>query len=183
MLARFFSGFRQKKQAYELYGQLVTQARTPAFYTDLLVEDSLDGRFDMILLHLFLLDRRLEAEENRFEALRRNLQEALIADMDRSLREMGVGDMSVGKEVKKMGAAWFGRLKAYTEAQRSDEPEAALAAAIAKNLFKKDEAMNARPMSQYVMRAAEKLAGQSVEDMVSSGIRFPEIPGAAREAS
>lgn len=175
MFARFFTSFRRKKQAYELYGKLVSQARNPVFYEKLGVEDSIDGRFDLILLHMFLADRRLETEGDKAKAVRRQLQEAMIADMDRSLRELGVGDMSVGKEVKKMGAAWFGRLKAYTAALSEDAPKQALASVIAKNVYRDEESAKGEFLAVYTLEAMQKLASYKIHDVLECRFDFPEI--------
>src|SRR5262245_47098433 len=101
-----------KRHAQALYVALVEAARRPFLYTDFSIPDTLDGRFDAIVVHLFLLVRRLRQEPGaRNLALARHLQEAFIADMDRSLREMGVGDTGVGHRIKKMGGALAGRLR------------------------------------------------------------------------
>jgi cytochrome b pre-mRNA-processing protein 3 len=174
MLERLFSGFRDKKAAFELYGKLVGQARMPQFYTAFEVADTLDGRFDMILIHMFLVQNRLKDEGQATAKLRRQLQEAMIADMDRSLREMGVGDMGIGREVKKMGVAWFGRLKAYAAALEGDNPAAELSVAVARNLYKNDDAPKAGLMAAYMLAAVDKLASYSVQDIRASSFAFPD---------
>src|SRR3954469_15658400 len=100
MLAAFkqlFSLSPLKQQAYTAYVQVVEQARNPVFYKQWQVEDTIDGRFDVIVLHLFLMLSRLGQEEVNAEAqdFSRYISEAFFADMDRSLREMGVGDTGV----------------------------------------------------------------------------------------
>ncbi|MBL4639617.1 MAG: hypothetical protein JKY57_03710, partial [Kordiimonadaceae bacterium] len=119
---KYFKARRAEKQAaFQLYQKLVEQARAVCFYTDYGVADTVEGRFDMILLHLYLVDARLQSDDEATSTtdllgLRRHLQEAMVSDMDRSFREMGVGDMSVGKEMKKVGSAWLGRQDAYGKA-------------------------------------------------------------------
>ncbi|WP_262691535.1 ubiquinol-cytochrome C chaperone family protein [Kordiimonas aestuarii] len=179
MLERLFPGFKSKKTAYALYGKLVGQARQPVFYTGLEVTDTLDGRFDMILLHMFLIQNRLATEGEATARLRRQIQEAMVADMDRSLREMGVGDMGIGREVKKMGVAWFGRLKAYAAAVEADDPQAELATAIARNLYKKEAVSRAPDMAAYILDARKKLAAYSVEEIKTLSFEFPQpVPSA-----
>ncbi len=131
---RLFSHSDTQKQAYKLYGRAVTWARRPVFYSHAAVEDSLDGRFDMILVHIYLLVNRL-GQEVETEELQRSIQEVLITDMDRTLREMGVGDMGVGKQVKNMGAAWLGRSKAYDAALASVD-DSLLSETIARNIYR-----------------------------------------------
>jgi cytochrome b pre-mRNA-processing protein 3 len=117
-LRSFFSA-ASKREAQEVYIALVQQSRKPFFYTDCAVPDTLDGRFEIILLHVFLILRLLKAQGGK-QDLSRLLQECLFDDMDRNLREMGVGDMGVGKRIKLMSRAAYGRLEAYTAAYGND---------------------------------------------------------------
>ncbi|WP_417449021.1 ubiquinol-cytochrome C chaperone family protein [Kordiimonas sp.] len=182
MLERLFPGFRSKKRAYGLYGKLVAQARQPEFYTTFDVADTLDGRFDMILIHMFLLQNRLATDGDATAKLRRQLQEAMVADMDRSLREMGVGDMGIGREVKKMGVAWFGRLKAYAAAVESDDAQENLTEAVARNLYKVENAAKAPDMAAYMITAREALATCSTAQIEALEFEFPH-PDPRGEAS
>lgn len=116
-----------------MYISLVQQSRNPFLYTDCAVADTLDGRFDLILLHLFLFLRLPHASQDK--GMRRLLLESLFDDMDRSLREMGVGDMGVGKRIQKMSKAAFGRLTAYKDAG-DDE---AFRAALVRNIYRGEE--------------------------------------------
>ena len=166
MLEKFFSGFQRKKDVYQLYSKIVEQARTPAFYLEYGVADTVDGRFDMILLHLFLVLQRLEDEdEGESQAkLQRQLQEAFVTDMDRSLREMGVGDMSVGKQVKKMSVAWFGRAGAYREALTALDNNA-LEEALSRNVYRDDSNGDATRLALYMRACRDGLSQQSIQDM------------------
>jgi len=124
-----------KREAQELYIALVEQSRKPFFYTICAVPDTLDGRFEIILLHVFLKLKLLKAQGGQ-ETLSRLLLECLFDDMDRNLREMGVGDMGVGKRVKTMSKAAFGRLEAYTSAYGSDDM---LQEALKRNVYRGEE--------------------------------------------
>lgn len=115
-------------QAQDVYIACVSQARNPFFYTDLHVPDTIDGRFDMVVLHLFIALRALKGETAFGEAI----TDAFFADMDRNLREMGVGDPSVGKRIRKMVDALYGRIAAYEAAWESDE---ALRDALMRNIY------------------------------------------------
>lgn len=182
MFSWLFSSSKSKKTAYKLYEKLVEQAREPVFYTDFGVDDTIDGRFDLIVLHLFIIERRLSVEGDGTALLRRQLQEAMFSDMDRSLRELGVGDMGIGKEVKKMGVAWFGRLKAYASALDEDDPRAALIAALSRNLYRCEEgsAPKADIMADYVMNNSEELAGYSSADVINLDFAFAPPPTSHR---
>jgi cytochrome b pre-mRNA-processing protein 3 len=128
ILSRLFR--KQESPARPLYEAIVAAARHPVPYASWQVPDTVQGRFDMIILHLFLVLGRLKGED---DALAQTLVDDFFADMDRSLREMGVADISVGKKVRKMAEATYGRLLAYEKA--ADAGAAELAAAIARNLF------------------------------------------------
>ncbi|WP_374466727.1 ubiquinol-cytochrome C chaperone family protein, partial [Ferrovibrio sp.] len=91
-----------------LYRAIVAQSRQAGFYREHGVPDSLDGRFDMIVLHSFLVMRRLRRIGAAAEPLSQQLFDLMFADMDSNLREIGVGDLSVGKKVKAMAQAFYG---------------------------------------------------------------------------
>lgn len=136
------------------YIALVAQARHPFFYEKLGVPDTLDGRFEMIVLHLFLLQYRLRVDAPEFA---RSLSEIFIADMDRSLREIGVSDTGVSKRMKVMGRAYHGRLQAYSlVAERI-----ALEAALARNLYgtvAQGDVAHLKTMADYVETMQTALA-------------------------
>ena len=165
MFKGFFSKFQRKKDVHILYSKIVKQARSPEFYLDYGVDDSVDGRFDMILLHLFLILHRLEEEDEAELLLQRHLQEVFVTDMDRSLREMGVGDMSVGKQVKRMSVAWFGRSKAYAEALAAEDENRQLETVLSRNVFRDEEGGDVKRLASYVRRSVESLHDQDIRDM------------------
>jgi cytochrome b pre-mRNA-processing protein 3 len=171
--------------ARSLYLAVVQQARQAGFYRDLGVPDSVDGRFDMIALHAFLVMRRLGAEGEAGRLLAQALAEAFVEDMDRSLREMGAGDLGVGKRVQAMAAGFYGRLAAYDAALAASE--AALAVALRRNLYGTVAGPDAAwlaAMSAYVRREAAALAARPGADLLAGTVRFglpPAAPaGAAR---
>ena len=113
-------------------------ARQPVLYTDLAVPDTLDGRFDMIILHADAVVGHMQDGEPEDQEFAQELIDEVFRDMDRSLREMGVGDMGVGKRVKKMATVYYGRADAYARA-RVEGPDD-LGDAILRNVFAGDEA-------------------------------------------
>lgn len=113
---RLFDPQPRSEQAWPLYEILVAQARSPVLYRDFGVPDSVDGRFEAIVLHLVLVLRRLKQDFPEGLHLAEALQEVFFTDMDRSLREMGAGDLGVGKRVKRMAEGFMGRLAAYESA-------------------------------------------------------------------
>jgi len=134
---------RAHESARALYQVIVAQARQPGFYLDLGVPDSLDGRFDLVVLHAHLTMRALgrpgspavrdNPEEAR--AVSQALFDLMFADMDQNLREMGVTDSGVSKRVKQMAQAFYGRVVAYDTGLAQEEDDSVLIAALRRNLF------------------------------------------------
>src|ERR1044072_3871109 len=106
-----------------LYGAIVTQSRDPRFYGSFGVPDTVLGRFDLLLLHLLLLLRRLRAGEGPARDLAQHLFDAFCRDMDDNLREMGIGDQGGPRQMRRVGEAFYGRAQAYDAAlaARSNE--------------------------------------------------------------
>lgn len=113
------------RTAEELYGRVVTAARHPRFYADMGVADTAEGRFELVALHLFLAVEAVAADATRagWDVARRTI-EAFVVDMDDCMREMGVGDLTVPKRVKRAAAAFYERAAAYRAALLADDAEA-----------------------------------------------------------
>ncbi|MBM3732650.1 MAG: ubiquinol-cytochrome C chaperone [Acidimicrobiia bacterium] len=187
---KFFGGRKGNffQPALGLYQAAVTAARAPEFYSRLGVPDTPDGRFDMIAIHVFLALRRLQREQgptrNAAREIAQALTDILIADMDRNLREMGVGDLSVGKQVKALAAAFRGRVAAYDAAlDRPDGMKDGLAEALGRNIFRR----GSRAPENGIIRIAEHiratdaaLAGQPWPSIAAGIIVFPPPPGASK---
>lgn len=172
------SAKRQRREsAFALYSRAVGQARDPGFYGALGVPDSVDGRFEMIALHVYLILRRLKAEGQEAADLSQELFDAMFADMDRALREMGVGDLSVGKKVKVMARGFFGRIKAYDDGLEAADP-AVLAEAMRRNLYGTAEPDRAHPaaMADYLRREADALAAVPGDRMIAGDFAFGPAP-------
>ncbi|MDX2095075.1 MAG: ubiquinol-cytochrome C chaperone family protein [Alphaproteobacteria bacterium] len=158
------------------YIALLAAARNPFFYEDLGVPDTLDGRFELIVLHLFLLQHRLvePRADTTTTAFAQFLSEAFFNDMDNSLRELGVADTGVSKRIKKMGAAYHGRLQAYS-AGLADAT--VLRAALARNLYgtvaQGDVALLDR-LGRYVETMAARLAQSEVDVILRGAYVWPD---------
>lgn len=175
VLANIFHRKPAPDIAGQLYLRLVEHARLPGFFRDGGVPDTVDGRFDMVVLHAFLVLRRLSGPlASAPEAeLAQNLFDLMFADMDRNLREMGVGDLSVGGKIRAMIEAFYGRVAAY-EAGLAAGEDAALTDALARNLYRggtPDPTQLAR-MAAYVRREALGLAAQSSSGLLSGELGF-----------
>jgi len=184
-----FALFRRKpmeRPGFLLYTAAVTAARDPWFFgPDVGAPDTLDGRFDLVGLHVGVLIRRLhrDADPRGAEAAQA-VFDAMFSDMDMSLREMGVGDMSVGKRVKRMWEAFHGRAQAYGAALDAGD-RAELEAALARNVFRAapDEASGAPALAAHAERVAEALAAQPTAALLRGEVSFPPTPGGADAAA
>lgn len=182
-LKRLFGDSPSREAAMRHYVAAVGAARHPFFYERLAVPDTVDGRFDLVVLHVWLLMERLRTIGEMCRPMQMMLQEALFADMDRSLREMGVGDLSVGRHVRDMASAWFGRLGAYDAAHVSDDPSA-LAEALVRNLWRgtAPDAGAVETMVDYVRRQHRHLAAQDDQALCGGHVDFLAPDDAGTEA-
>ena len=172
---RLFGRKAQAATAERLYAAIVAQARQPAFYREGQVPDSLDGRFELVALHAFLALRRLRAEGAAGTRLGQLLFDRMFVDMDESLREIGVGDLGVGRRVKTMAKAFYGRAAAY-EAALSDPAAEPLEQALARNLYGTLTGRQGLPlaaMGRYLRRAAAAIEAQAGSTLLEGRISFP----------
>jgi cytochrome b pre-mRNA-processing protein 3 len=179
--------FRQSPAAaaaFGLYRSAVEQSRQPAFYRERGVPDTVDGRFDMICLHVALILWRLKQEHARTAECAQELFDVMFADMDQNLREMGVGDMSVGKRVRAMAQAFYGRLAAY-DAALAAEDDADLAAALRRNLFRKCQprAGDVAAMAEYTRQEAVRLSATAADGLLAGDFSFAAPAFAERRDS
>jgi cytochrome b pre-mRNA-processing protein 3 len=162
---------RHERTGYELYGVAVAAARDPLFYLQLGVPDTLDGRFDLVGLHVSLLIRHLRRRPAPGPALAQAVFDAMFSDMDVNLREMGVGDLSVGKRVRAMWEAFHGRATAY-EAALADADPNTLADALARNVWRGGDATGAAALADVVRAQDAALAAQTIEDFAAGRALF-----------
>lgn len=179
-----------ERAAFGLYGQAVAQARLPAWYgpppDGALVPDTLDGRFDMVGLFVFLLIDRLRTDpDKRGPALAQAVFDAMFADMDQSLREMGVGDLSVGKRVKAMWTAFNGRAYVYSAAltlaesgaesgAESDGGDADLLSALSRNVWRSEATVpGAAVLGRHMLAVRRALAAQGLDALAAGQVAFP----------
>lgn len=169
---------RRREVADRLYRALVAQARQPGFYTLCGVADTLDGRFDMIALHATLVMHRLKGRGAEAVEIAQALYDRLFLDMDQSLREMGVGDMSIGKKVKRMSAAFSGRLGAY-DAALAETVNGPLSDVLFRNLYRGDESVPAdriATVAAYARESVRCLEGQPTDTLLAGEVFFPAPP-------
>jgi cytochrome b pre-mRNA-processing protein 3 len=155
-----------------IYGMIVAQARQPAFYAVLNVRDTVDGRFDMVLLHLWMVLRILRRGPEGEEPAQ-HLFDRFCTDMDDNLREMGVGDLTVPKRMRKFGEAFYGRSAAYDAALEAGHAE--LAVALNRNIFNEADAANADRLAAYVTEALAHLGQIEQAAFVRGQWQFPAV--------
>jgi len=172
-LFRFFRPPPDADAAALLYAHAVAQARTPGFYGSGGVPDTLDGRFDMICLHVFLLLRRLKRDGSAGAELGQRLFDRMFVDLERNLRELGVSDYGIGGRVKSMAAGFYGRIAAYEAGLAGGE--AALRQALACNLFGTTEpdAATLDRAARYVAATAAALDTQDSGRIAAGSVTFP----------
>jgi len=148
-----------------IYGAIVAQARLPGFYRAFEVPDTVDGRFDMVVLHLWLVLRRWRDDGGAEKS--QALVDRFCSDMDHNLRELGVGDLTVPKRMVKFGQALYGRVRAYDQALESGGE--ALAQALDRNIYNERNTAAASRLAGYVRDSVAKA------DLVTGdAVRFSE---------
>lgn len=170
---RFFGSDPREEVSYALYGALVRQARSPAFYIEGGVPDTVEGRFEMVALHAWLLLRRLRDGGEDGKAVGQKVFDILFDDMDQTLREMGVGDLSVGKKIKALASSFYGRMQAYDGGLSKPEENETLAASLARNVYGSDGADGkSERLAAYVRRTDLGLQGQAIGELLAGRIAF-----------
>jgi cytochrome b pre-mRNA-processing protein 3 len=161
-----------QEAAERAYLRVVEQARLPVFFTEFEVPDTLDGRFELICLHAFLFLHRLKTERPGSTALGQRFFDTMFADFDRSLREIGTGDLSVGRQVKRMAEGFYGRIQAYETGLDADGE--ALDTALARNLYgtASPAPTTLEAMQRYLRREAARLTAQPTADLLRGDIEF-----------
>ncbi len=163
-----------------LYGAIVAQARLPVFYLEYGVPDTVQGRLDLLMLHLALTFDRLSKGGEAGSAAGQALFDRFCRDMDDHLREQGVSDLKVPKEMRSVGAAFFGRHGTYLQALQTGD-EAALQAGLARNVYQAEPAALAAKLAAYVRSAHSALLGQDPATIAQGRIAWPEPLSAGAE--
>jgi len=165
---------RAKATIEALYGAIVAQARAPAFYQRYGVPDTVEGRFEMMALHVWLVSDRIAREAGDHRTLGQGLFDRFCVDLDHNLREMGVGDLTVPRRMKGYAEAYLGRSEAYRTALGADDGSS-LAAALARNVFGEPETVPpARQLAGYVRSAARLLDAAPFAGIAAGSVRFPD---------
>lgn len=156
-----------------LYGAIVAQARAPVFYRDYGIPDTVNGRLDALMLHLAMAFERLSQGGDESKAAGQEAFDRFCRDMDDHLREDGISDIKVPKQVRGIAAAFFGRHGAYISALRTGD-RAALETAISRNLFDGGAAPSAPRLAAYMQAAMARLDEQDPAKLATGKIIWPD---------
>jgi len=157
------------EHVYAVYSAIVAQSRQPRFYADWGVPDTVTGRFDMISLHLALLFRRLKGEGAAARQFSQAVFDFFFRDMDRSLREMGAGDLAVPKKIQKMGNLFYGLLTALDDALSTGDA-AAVEAVLVRNIYGGTPNAGSGPLAAYLTAQSQRLAAEPAEALLAGRI-------------
>lgn len=167
MLQNLFRSISRERLGQPLYVLAVDQARDPVFYARLGVADRIDARFELYTLHVLILVLRLRDEGEEGVEAAQALFNTYVSALDHALRELGVGDVSVGKKMRKLGEALYGRMTAYEGPLRAGDREA-LAAALDRNVFEGAAPEAASTLAAYALASRERLARQTFKAVTTA---------------
>lgn len=175
MKSGLFPRVPDQHSIHALYGAIVAQARSPAFYRGYGVADTVTGRLELILVHAFLFSRRVRSGSANMRRLGQGVFDRFCDDMDANLREMGIGDLSVPKHMQRIGQAFYGRAAAY-DAALAAGGDTALPQALIRNVFAGDpgQAERAQRLADYIKAADGQLAQEKDTEFIEGKISFPD---------
>ena len=166
----------------QLHGKIVAASRRPALYLDFGVPDTFEGRFEMVTLYAGLVMRRLTKLSGIGPELAQEIADSVFRHFDVALREIGVGDVTVPKRIKRMAEAFYGRNKAYGEGLEAPGSDR-LASALARNVYgitDLAQAPMAPRLAQFVRATADALDRTPLETFAGGDVAFPEWRAPAR---
>ena len=171
-LDRLFRPRPAKLAGAELYLKAAAQARRPALYTAMRTPDTREGRFELYTLHVILLLERLRGQGAAAAETSQAAFDAYLRGLDDAFRELGVGDMSVGKKMKKLGQAFYGRLRSYDQAVAALPSRAELEALIGRTV---GEEADARALADHLLTARDQLAAQPLDGLLTGNVAWPAL--------
>jgi len=179
----FWRKVPEARVAQKLYLKIVQQSRRQEFYLQGGVADTIDGRFDLLVLNVYLVMRRLKDIGPGAGKLSQALFDEMFSNLDGDLREMGIGDLSIGKKVQKMAEAFYGRVEGYEAGLKHKDP-AVLKEALMRNLYRATPVAGTSVdlMYDYMSRQSQSLAEQAPADILTGEVAFAAL-AASEEAS
>lgn len=175
MLDWLFRPGAAKTAGRALYANCARAAREPGFYTRLGVPDTVEGRFELYAIHVLLVVRRLRGEGEAAAAVSQALFDALLMGLDDGLREMGVGDLSVGKKMRRLGEAIYGRARNLDAALDALPDMSELSAMMRRTVYEERDETPFMDLAAWTARASAALQTQSLDTYLSGEVTFPEV--------
>ena len=175
MLKRLFKPRAAQAAGRTLYSQTVTQSRTPGLYADLGAPDTVEGRFELYSLHVYLLLERLKGQGDQAGETAQALFDTYLSALDHSLREMGVGDTSVGKKMRKLGEAFYGRVGSLEDALSALPDTADLTAMLERTVYEAADATKAPQLAAYVLKQRDALHAQPLERLCAGEVEWAPL--------
>jgi len=172
MLQRLFRPRPAQTTGRALYASVVEQSRQPALYERLGAPDTVEGRFEIYSLHVVLLLDRLRRQGDQATETSQVLFDTFVKALDHALREMGVGDLSVGKKMRKLGEAFYGRAKSYEEAFAELPDAGKLQELIARTVYAEADADRSAALATYVVGQRDALAEQALDALLDGRVSW-----------
>ena len=160
----------------QIYKLIIKQSRIKAFYTSLNIPDTIDGRFELIVLHFFFIDNALNKEIERYDKIYKEILEIMYKDFDMSLREMGVGDLSVGKKIYHMTEAFSGRIVAYRAASKKNKTE--VIKRLKKNVYGTTKNINKNQLNilaEYFLESLKLINTTTIDSVLKNNAIFLDL--------
>ncbi len=176
MLQRFFRRRPAMAAGRALAKALSAQSRQPVFYARLGVPDTVEGRFELYVLHLVLVLHRLKGQGEEARETSQATFDAFLRNLDEGLRDMGVGDLSVGKKMRKLGEAVYGRIKAYDKALAGPDASAVLQALVARTVYRDEPpAGGCETLARYILGVVDGLGAQPLREVLANELQWPQV--------
>lgn len=172
MLTRLFKPKPAQLAGRALYEKVVPQARRPALYLDLGVPDTPEGRFEIYSLHVYLILERMKGQGDAAAETAQALFDTYVSQLDNALRELGVGDLSVGKRMRKLGEAFYGRVKSYGAAFERLPDTQELEAVLARTVYAGVESPPTAGLAEYVLAQRAALADQPISGFCAGDVAW-----------
>jgi cytochrome b pre-mRNA-processing protein 3 len=167
LLERLFRPRPAREAGRALYARAVEQSRSPSLYADLGAPDTGEGRFEIYSLHVVLLLDRLRGQGAEAAEVSQSLFDTYVKSLDHALREMGVGDLSVGRKMRKLGEAFYGRCKSYDTAFAALPDTGPLAALLTRTVYAGADISPLPRLSAYVIAQRQALAAQPLDALLA----------------
>lgn len=172
MLMSLFKPRPVRSAGRRLFSAAVAQARTPSLYADLGVPDTTEGRFELYSCHVYLVLERLKNQGPQAVETGQALFDAYTLSLDDALREMGVGDLSVGRKMRKLGEAFYGRVQSFEAALAALPLRELLEALLSRTVYAEGGAEAAPRLAEYLIVQRAELAGQATERLLQGEVSW-----------